>query len=212
MLCLTLLCMLGLIALSDLIVDILFKRGKFGLGDVLATSDAIVMYSIGLPAFGFIKIFSVIFFSEKNTLIPFLISTLSMLVNLILIVLLVGSMGHLGIALSLSLASYFNVIALYIFLHKKKYWKLNKNFIKKIFKILISSFLTYILLITAYMLILFSDYFSLSGFMSKTFTLSLLMFFAVITFTVLLIMFRVINYNAIKNRKFSNLFMERKFG
>ena len=28
MLCLTLLCMLGLIALSDLIVDILFKRGS----------------------------------------------------------------------------------------------------------------------------------------------------------------------------------------
>ena len=212
MLCLTLLCMLGLIALSDLIVDILFKRGKFGLGDVLATSDAIVMYSIGLPAFGFIKIFSVIFFSEKNTLIPFLISTLSMLINLFLIILLVGSMGHLGIALSLSLASYFNVIALYIFLHKKKYWKLSKNFIKKIFKILISSFLTYILLITAYMLILFSDYFSLSGFMSKTFTLSLLMFFAVITFIVLLIMFRVINYDAVKRRKFSDLFMERKFG
>ena len=46
----------------------------------------------------------------------------------------------------------------------------------------------------------------------KTFTLSLLMFFAVITFTVLLIMFRVINYNAIKNRKFSDLFKERKFG
>ena len=35
-----------------------------------------------------------------------------MLVNLFLIVLLVDSMGHLGIALSLSLASYFNVIAL----------------------------------------------------------------------------------------------------
>ena len=62
------------------------------------------------------------------------------------------------------------------------------------------------------MLILFSDYFSLSGFMSKTFTLSLLMFFAVIIFTVLLIMFRVINYNAIKNRKFSDLFTESKFG
>ena len=46
----------------------------------------------------------------------------------------------------------------------------------------------------------------------KTFTLSLLMFFAVITFAVLLIMFRVINYNAIKNRKFSDLFTERKFG
>ena len=56
---LTTISMVGLFAISDLIVDILFKRGKFGLGDVIATSDAIVMYAIGLPAFGFIKIFSV---------------------------------------------------------------------------------------------------------------------------------------------------------
>ncbi len=212
MFCLTLLCMVGLVALSDLIVDVLFKRGNFGLGDVLATSDAIVMYSIGLPAFGFIKIFSIIFFSKKNTLIPFLISALSMLVNLIFLMLLVRSMGHLGIALSLSLASYFNVIALYIFLHKKKYWKINKSFIKKIFKILITSFLTYILLITSYMLILYSDYFSLSGFMHKTVTLGVLMIFAVITFIVLLIMFRVINYESLKKRNISNFFKEKKFG
>ena len=212
MFCLTLLCMVGLIALSDLIVDVLFKRGKFGLGDVLATSDAIVMYSIGLPAFGFIKIFSVIFFSEKNTLIPFLISTLSMLVNLLLLVLLVGSLGHLGIALSLSLASYFNVIALYVFLRKKKYWKINKGFYKKIFKILISSFMTYILLITSYMLVLYSDYFSLSGFMSKIITLGVLIILAIIAFIVLLIMFRVVNYKALKNYNFNDLFMEKKFG
>ena len=212
MFCLTLLCMVGLIALSDLIVDVLFKRGKFGLGDVLATSDAIVMYSIGLPAFGFIKIFSVIFFSEKNTLIPFLISTLSMLVNLLLLVLLVGSLGHLGIALSLSLASYFNVIALYVFLRKKKYWKINKGFYKKIFKILISSFMTYILLITSYMLVLYSDYFNLSGFMSKIITLGVLIILAIITFIVLLIMFRVVNYKALKNYNFNDLFMEKKFG
>ena len=212
MLCLTLLCMVGLIALSDLIVDVLFKRGKFGLGDVLATSDAIVMYSIGLPAFGFIKIFSVIFFSEKNTFIPFLISTLSMLANLFLILLLVDKMGHLGIALSLSLSSYFNVIALYIFLQKKKYWKIKKSFIKKIFKILISSFLTYILLITSYMLVLYSDYFNLSGFMSRTITLGVLIIFAVITFIVLLIMFRVINYEALRKRNLRDLFVEKKFG
>ena len=170
------------------------------------------MYSIGLPAFGFIKIFSVIFFSQKNTFIPFSISTLSMLANLFLILLLVESMGHLGIALSLSLASYFNVIALYIFLQKKKYWKIKKSFIRKIFKVLISSFLTYILLITSYMLVLYSDYFSLSGFMSKTLTLGVLMILTIITFTILLIMFRVVNYEALRKRNLSDLFMEKKFG
>tara|TARA_B100001057_G_C22574104_1_gene842340 strand:+ start:119 stop:526 length:408 start_codon:yes stop_codon:yes gene_type:complete len=135
-----------------------------------------------------------------------------MLANLFFILLLVESMGHLGIALSLSLSSYFNVIALYIFLQKKKYWKIKKSFIKKFFKILISSLLTYILLITSYMLVLYSDYFSLSGFISKTITLGVLMIFAVITFIVLLIMFRVVNYESLRKRNLSGLFMEKKFG
>ena len=95
---------------------------------------------------------------------------------------------------------------------EKKYWKINKSFIKKIFKILISSFLTYILLITSYMLVLYSDYFSLSGFMTKTLTLGVLMIIAVITFIVLLIMFRVVNYEALKKRNLNHLFMEKKFG
>ena len=87
-----------------------------------------------------------------------------------------------------------------------------KSFIKKIFKILISSFLTYILLITSYMLVLYSDYFSLSGIMSKTLTLGALIIFAVITFIVLLIIFRVVNYEALRKRNLSDLFMEKKFG
>ena len=56
------------------------------------------MYAIGLPAFGFIKVFSLYFF-QKNTFIPFVISTFAMLVNLFLIVFLIDKMGHLGIAL-----------------------------------------------------------------------------------------------------------------
>ena len=126
--------MVGLIVLSDLIVDILFKRGKFGLGDVMATSDAIVMYAIGLPAYGFIKVFSVIFFSKKNTSFPFLISSFSMILNLLFILFLVKEMGHLGIALSLSLSSYINALVLYILLWKKNYWRINKNIFKNFFK------------------------------------------------------------------------------
>ena len=56
----TLISMIGLFVISDLIVDTLFRRGQFGFGDVVATSDALIMYAIGLPAFGYIRIFSVI--------------------------------------------------------------------------------------------------------------------------------------------------------
>ena len=65
MLGISLLSCVGLLILSDLIVDILFRRGQFGYGDVKATSDAIIMYAYGLPAFGLIKIFSTIFFFSR---------------------------------------------------------------------------------------------------------------------------------------------------
>ena len=62
------------------------------------------------------------------------------------------------------------------------------------------------------MLVLYSDYFSLSGFMSKTLTLGVLMIFAIITFIVLLIMFRVVNYESLRKKNLSDVFMEKKFG
>ena len=107
---------IGLLVFSELIVDILFRRGQFGYGDVKATSDAIIMYAIGLPAFGLIKIFSTVFFSYQDTKIPFRISFFSMLINILGIFFLIRDFGHLGIALSLSLSSWINAIILYIFI------------------------------------------------------------------------------------------------
>ena len=62
------------------------------------------------------------------------------------------------------------------------------------------------------MIILFSDYFSLSGLMSKILTLGVLMTFAVIAYIGLLIMLRVGNYEALRKRNLSDLVMEKKFG
>ena len=201
MFALTTICMVGLFVISDLIVDILFKRGKFGLGDVIATSDAIVMYAIGLPAFGFIKIFSVIFFAKKNTLTPFKVSSISMVINLILIFLLVNDLGHLGIALSLSLSSWFNAALLYFCLWKKSYWRFDKKLIIKVFKVIICSFITYIVLSIFYMLILYTDYLTLKDLGAKVLVLSFLMIFSVILFFSFLKIMGLISINKNKIKK-----------
>ena len=199
---LTTISMVGLFAISDLIVDILFKRGKFGLGDVIATSDAIVMYAIGLPAFGFIKIFSVIFFAKQNTLTPFKVSSISMIINLILIFLLVNKLGHLGIALSLSLSSWINAALLYFFLWKKNYWRFDKVLIIKIFKIIICSFITYTVLSIFYMLVLYTDYLTLNEFIAKVLLLSFLIFFSATLFFSLLRIMGIISFDKNKIKTF----------
>ena len=195
-------CMVGLFSISDLIVDILFKRGKFGYGDVVATSDAIKMYAIGIPAFGFIKIFSVIFFSKQNTYTPFKISTISMIINLLLIFSLVPKLGHLGIALALSLSGWINAVLLYFFLWRKNYWKLDKNLIIKIFKIIISSFIIYIVLSISYMLILYTEVLTLAGLGSKFIALTFLILVSIVLFLSLLKLMGVISFNKNKIKNF----------
>ena len=64
---------------------------------------------------------------------------------------------------------------------EKRFWKINKKLIKN-FKNILATFLTYVVLIISYMLVLFNEHFNLSGFMSKAFTLAILMFVTVITF------------------------------
>ena len=48
-----------------------------------------------------------------------------MLLNIFFIIFFIDSAGHLGIALALSISSWFNAIALYFVLHLKGYWKIN---------------------------------------------------------------------------------------
>ncbi len=208
----TLLSMIGLFVLADLIVDILFKRGKFGFGDVIATSDAILMYAIGLPAFGFIKIFSVIFFSKQDTFTPFKVSTLAMVTNFLFVLYFIDILGHLGIALSLSIASWINALVLYYFLYKKGYWKLDKFIFKNILKIIFSSFLTYIVIIILYMLIFFNEQFNLTGVGSKIMTLAFLLIVALISFITFLNIFKVIKLEDLKLKNLKEIFKEKNLG
>ena len=206
----TFLSVIGLLVLSDLIVDVLFKRGKFGYGDAKATSDAIVMYSIGLPAFGLIKLFSIIFFSRQNTTIPFYISFLSMILNICLLFLLVEKLGHLGIALSLSLTSWLNAIVLFIVLHHKGYWILKRKTLYKIFKLVVVSSLTLFLIYSCYFFIIYTDAIILSTFLSKIILLSILIFITIFSFAVFSYIIGLINYRNLINKNVWELYEENK--
>lgn len=208
----TALSMVGLFVLSDLIVDILFRRGKFGFGDVLATSDAIFMYAVGLPAFGFIKVFSVIFFSKQDTYTPFKVSAVAMIINFFLVLSLTSSLGHLGIALSLSIASWINALMLYVLLYYKGYWIIDKSLIKKILKIILCSFLTYLVLIAFYMLIFFTEQLNLTAIGSKIIALILLIFVALLLFLILLIFMRLISLKDLNLKNLKSIFREKDIG
>ncbi len=61
---------LGLIILSDMIVRILFEHGAFTAADTTATSQALTILALGLPAHVLVKTLSPAFFARNDTATP----------------------------------------------------------------------------------------------------------------------------------------------
>ncbi|MFY9287700.1 MAG: murein biosynthesis integral membrane protein MurJ [Alphaproteobacteria bacterium] len=111
---------IGLLFASEYIIQTLFEHGAFTHADTIATSQALTAYAIGIPAFLLVKVFTASFFARHNTVTPVKIAVISMVVNIVLSVALLGPLQHIGIALSNSAALWTNAILLLIGLKQRK--------------------------------------------------------------------------------------------
>ena len=101
--------MVGLIVLREPIVALLFKRGEFDLETTRLTAYALLYYSMGLWAFSAVRIVVSTFYALQDTKTPVRMAIVSVCANIILGVILMGPMGHGGLALSTSIASMLNL-------------------------------------------------------------------------------------------------------
>ena len=132
---------IGLIIASEEIVSSLFGYGSFDEISVKNSGKALLYFSIGLPAFSFIKIFSSFIFARDNTKIPFYLSTISVLLNILISIYFFRDFGFIIIPIATSISSWVNTILLYFYLHKEKYFRFNKKLIFQFFRIIVSSLL-----------------------------------------------------------------------
>ena len=96
--------MVGLIVLRESIVALLFQRGAFSAEATRLTASALLYYAIGLWAFAAVRIVVNVFYALQDTRTPVKIALVTITANVILGVILMGPMGHCGLALALSLA------------------------------------------------------------------------------------------------------------
>ena len=138
--------MLALIIANEEIVSSLFGYGSFDEISVKNSAKALLYFSIGLPAFALIKIFSSFIFARDNTKIPFYFSTVSVFINILISVYYFKDLGFIIIPIATSISSWINSIFLYIYLHKEDYFKINKKLIIQIIRVAISTITMGILL------------------------------------------------------------------
>lgn len=112
----------ALAALAQPILAALFQRGAFGPAEAQATSQALIAYALGLPAFVLVKVFVPGFFARGDTATPVKIGLLCVALNLALNLVLMGPLQHVGVALSTTIAAWANAALLAWLLSRRGHW------------------------------------------------------------------------------------------
>jgi len=103
----------ALIVIPHQLVSVLFQRHAFGPEDTAATSAALALYAVGLPAFVLQKVLQPAFFAREDTRRPFYYAIASMVVNVVLAIGLMPVMGYLAAALGTTVSAWGMVLLLW---------------------------------------------------------------------------------------------------
>ncbi len=131
----------ALAAIAHPIVQVLFERGKFTADDTTQVTNALIAYSLGIPAFVLIKIFTPGFYSHEDTKTPAKIAVFGIFINLATSFTLVYGFhfNHVGLAISTSVSAWINAFLLWFILNQRGVFIFHKKTIFNAVKILISS-------------------------------------------------------------------------
>ncbi len=181
----------ALIIGSEEIISALFGYGSFNEVSVMNSAKALYYFGLGLPAFAFIKVFSTFFFANNDTKTPFYISLVSVLLNILISVYFFKDFGFIIIPIATSISSWFNSIVLFIYLKKKTLFEFNKEFLNKLFRIIIASIMMGIFF--EYMILFFENELIYNYYL-KSFYLILNVFLALVFYLFLSFFIKAFNY------------------
>ena len=137
----------GAIVLARPIVKLLFQRGAFDARATSMTAIALIMYSIGIVAFGLRDILGKVFYALQDTKTPMINGAMTMVMNIVLNIILVKYLQLAGLALATSISAIVCIFLLFSSLKKKIGYfgqdKIIKTTIKSIVSAIVMGIVTY---------------------------------------------------------------------
>lgn len=97
---------IGGIIFGELVIKIIFERGKFGAFETTQTTSVLFMYLAGLVPFGLAKLFSLVLYASHKQAKAAKIATYSLLINILASLALIKPMGASGLALAGSIGGW----------------------------------------------------------------------------------------------------------
>ena len=129
----------GLMALSNPIVELIFERGQFTSHSTSMTALALLCYAPGLIGYSAVKIASPTFYAMNDPRTPVLVSVATIALNLVLNLTLVHTFSFQGLALGTAIAALFNSGVLVYLLSRRLGGLEGARILQATIKILIAS-------------------------------------------------------------------------
>jgi putative peptidoglycan lipid II flippase len=107
------------IALREPAVTLLFRYGDFTAADAAATAATLAIFLLGLGGHATIVVLARAFYAGKDTRTPVMAAMLSVLVNVVVSVATVGSLGLQGLALGIAAGAWFESSLLLVLLARR---------------------------------------------------------------------------------------------
>jgi putative peptidoglycan lipid II flippase len=150
---LTLPAALALIFLAEPFIMVVFERGAFTSHDTAQTALTLQALACGLPAYVLIKVFSSSFFARQDTFTPVCTACAGIVVDIVLSLLLMGSLHQVGIAFATAAAAWVNAFWLGFVLWRRGYLLFDSRLKKFIARMILTCTGTVFLLKTLYLIL-----------------------------------------------------------
>ncbi len=187
---------IGAIVLATPIVKLLFQRGEFDARATSMTAIALIMYSIGMVAFGLRDIIGKVFYALKDTKTPMINGAIAMIMNIVLNIILVKYLQLAGLALATSISAIVCIFLLFGSLKKKIGYfgqdKIIKTTIKSIVAAVVMGIVTY------FVYNIVSNLLGL-GFAKEAVSLAISVGVGAITYGILVVVLKIDEINVITN-------------
>ncbi|HKW02499.1 MAG TPA: murein biosynthesis integral membrane protein MurJ [Vicinamibacterales bacterium] len=109
----------GLMVLSEPIVEAIYRGGRFDEASVRMVASSLAYYAPGIVGYSVVKIAAPSFYALKDARTPIIVSVISVLTNLALNLSLNSVMGFRGLALGTAIAANVNALLLIVLLSRR---------------------------------------------------------------------------------------------
>jgi putative peptidoglycan lipid II flippase len=138
---LTLPATVALMVSAEPIIRGLLQYGAFTAADTVGSAMALTAFSAGLPAYILIKVLTPAFHARSDMKTPLRFALVAIAVNLVGNLILIWPLEHVGPPLATAIASWVNVLLLYVSLMRRGHFSTDPKLNRHLFRLLIAAVL-----------------------------------------------------------------------